>query len=95
MGRRSNNSARLEQEKPRRRRQEPTLRRVKKRYCQFCQEKIAHVDWKDVSVLRKYVSERGKIRTRRVTGTCPRHQRQVATAVKCAREMALIGYLRP
>jgi len=51
------------------------------------------VDWKDSSLLRKYVSDRGKIRSRRVTGLCPQHQREVAVAVKNAREMALLPYV--
>ena len=54
--------------------------------------KAKEVDYKDVSVLRKFVSDRGKIRARRVTGNCVQHQRDVATAVKNAREMALLPY---
>ena len=59
-------------------------------YCSFCKEKIDEVDFKDVSALRRLMSEKGKIRSRRVTGTCRRHQIQVAVAVKRAREMALL-----
>jgi small subunit ribosomal protein S18 len=51
------------------------------------------VDWKDTSLLRKYISDRGKIRGSRVTGLCPQHQREVAVAVKNAREMALLPYI--
>jgi small subunit ribosomal protein S18 len=51
------------------------------------------VDYKDVSLLRRFISDRGKIRARRVTGTCTQHQRDVATAVKNAREMALLPYV--
>jgi small subunit ribosomal protein S18 len=54
--------------------------------------KITHVDWKDVDLLRKFVSDRGKIRARRVTGLTPQQQKQVATAIKNAREMALLPY---
>jgi small subunit ribosomal protein S18 len=61
-----------------------------RRYCHFCQENIDEVDFKDLAALRRTVSERGKIRSRRVTGTCRRHQLQVAVAVKRAREMALL-----
>ena len=68
-------------------------RRGKKRYCQFCADQRDYVDYKDISQLRKYMSERGKIRARRVTGNCARHQRLVATAVKNAREMALLPYV--
>ncbi|MHB8490975.1 MAG: 30S ribosomal protein S18 [Solirubrobacteraceae bacterium] len=61
--------------------------------CQHCREKIAHVDYKDVSALRRFVSERGKIRSRRITGACRKHQSQVASAVKLARELALLPYV--
>ncbi|MET8846232.1 30S ribosomal protein S18 [Amycolatopsis sp. NPDC004625] len=54
--------------------------------------KITHVDWKDTELLRKFVSDRGKIRARRVTGLTPQQQKQVATAIKNAREMALLPY---
>ena len=54
--------------------------------------KIAHVDWKDADLLRKFISDRGKIRARRVTGNCVQHQRDVAIAVKNAREVALLPY---
>lgn len=54
---------------------------------------MLYVDFKDVSLLRKFVSDRGKIRARRVTGTCAQHQRDVAAAVKNAREVALLPYV--
>lgn len=63
------------------------------RPCAFCKENVDHIDWKETSVLRKYMSDRGKIRGRRVNGNCPRHQRQVANAIKNAREMALLPYI--
>lgn len=53
---------------------------------------LTQVDWKDVNMLRKFISDRGKIRARRVTGLTPQQQRQVATAIKNAREMALLPY---
>ena len=59
----------------------------------FCKEKVAEVDWKNFNQLRRHVSEKGKLRSRRITGTCRRHQRQVAVAVKRAREMALLPYV--
>jgi small subunit ribosomal protein S18 len=59
----------------------------------FCRDRVTHVDYKDVSLLRRFISDRGKIRARRVTGTCTQHQRDVATAVKNAREMALLPYV--
>ena len=70
----------------------PPIRKPKKKVCVFCQERIAYVDYKDTGLLRKYISDRGKIRARRVTGNCTRHQRDVATAIKNAREMALLPY---
>lgn len=81
------------QSKRRRRRPEQTRGRVKKRVCYFCTDRIDYIDYKDTAVLRKYMSERAKIRARRVTGNCPRHQREVAVAIKNAREMALLPYL--
>jgi small subunit ribosomal protein S18 len=68
------------------------LKRGKKKYCQFCADKTTYLDYKDIALLRKFVSDRGKIRARRVTGNCSQHQRLVATAVKNAREMALLPY---
>ena len=77
----------------RRRRNEMSTRRVKKKVCHFCQEKVDYIDWKDVALLRRYMSDRAKIRARRVSGNCPRHQREVAVAIKSAREMALLPYV--
>ena len=65
----------------------------RKRNCYYCREKITEVDYKNANQLRRYVSEKGKIRSRRITGACRRHQRQVAVAVKRAREMALLPYV--
>jgi small subunit ribosomal protein S18 len=61
--------------------------------CPYCRDKIDQVDYKDVSMLRRFISERGKIRSRRITGACRRHQSQVARAVKRARELALLPYV--
>ena len=61
--------------------------------CYFCKEKIQEVDYKNFNQLRRYISEKGKIRNRRVTGACRRHQGQIAIAVKRAREMALLPYV--
>jgi small subunit ribosomal protein S18 len=61
--------------------------------CQHCRDKIEQVDYKDVGTLRKFVSEKGKIRSRRITGACRRHQNQIARAVKRARELALLPYV--
>jgi small subunit ribosomal protein S18 len=65
----------------------------RRKSCYFCREKIDEVDYKNYNQLRRYVSEKGKIRSRRITGACRRHQRQVAVAVKRAREMALLPYV--
>jgi small subunit ribosomal protein S18 len=67
-------------------------KKQKRKVCIFCKDRVAYVDYKDVPTLRKFVSERGKIRARRVTGNCAQHQRDVASAVKNAREMALLPY---
>ncbi|HEY8456149.1 MAG TPA: 30S ribosomal protein S18 [Actinopolymorphaceae bacterium] len=69
-----------------------TVRKPKKKVCVFCKEKISYVDYKDTTLLRKFISDRGKIRARRVTGNCTQHQRDVATAIKNAREVALLPY---
>jgi len=66
--------------------------RRKKRVCQFCVDKITSIDYKDIAKLRKYVSERGKILPRRVTGNCAKHQRAMTINVKRARHMALMVY---
>jgi len=66
---------------------------AKRKVCHFCKDKVEEVDWKNHNQLRRYVSEKGKIRSRRITGACRRHQRQVAVAVKRAREMALLPYV--
>ncbi len=82
-------------------RRRPTRRRDKKggpgssrrKPCLFCKDKIEQVDYKDTGSLRRFVSERGKIRSRRITGACRRHQGQGARAVKRARELALLPYV--
>jgi small subunit ribosomal protein S18 len=61
--------------------------------CPFCREKIDVVDYKDLSALRRAISDKGKIRSSRVTGACRRHQSQLATAVKRAREVGLLPYV--
>ncbi len=68
------------------------LRRGRPKVCYFCKEKVGYVDYKDTALMRRFMSDRGKIRARRVTGTCQRHQRDIALAVKNAREMGLLSY---
>ena len=67
-------------------------RRVKKKPCALCRDKTDWVDYKDIPMLRKYMSDRGKIRSRRVTGNCAQHQRALAQAIKTARELVLLPY---
>ncbi len=66
---------------------------VRKRNCLFCREKIEEVDYKEVALLKRFLSEKGKIRSRRITGACRKHQSQISVAVKRAREMALLPYV--
>jgi small subunit ribosomal protein S18 len=77
--------------RPRRRERRPANSRRKP--CLHCREKVAQIDYKDVTALRRFISERGKIRSRRITGACRRHQSQIARAVKIARELALLPYV--
>ena len=70
----------------------PVVRKPKKKLNPLKAAKIEAVDYKDTALLRKFISDRGKIRARRVTGNCTQHQRDVATAVKNSREMALLPY---
>ena len=71
----------------------PTLRRgARPKPCTFCDTHAAWVDYKDLSTLRRFVSDRGKIRARRATGTCAQHQRDLAGAVKLSRELGLLPY---
>jgi len=67
----------------------------RKRYCQFCKEETEFIDYKDTTLLRKYMTDRGKIKPSRVTGACTQHQHDVAVAIKRAREMALVPYVVP
>lgn len=65
----------------------------RKKVCQFCVDKVTEIDYKETAKLRKYISERAKIVPRRVTGTCAKHQRQLAVAIKRARVVALLPYV--
>jgi small subunit ribosomal protein S18 len=67
----------------------------KKKYCPFCKDATEYIDYKDTQNLRKYVTDRGKIKPRRVTGVCTQHQHELAMAIKRAREMALLPYVVP
>jgi len=76
-----------------RRRTGPTTAPGRRKSCHLCRDKVDEIDYKNLGQLRRYISERGKIRSRRITGACRRHQLQVAAAVKRAREMALLPYV--
>lgn len=67
-------------------------RRSKKKVCNFCVDKMENIDYKDVNRLKKYMTERGKILPRRITGNCAKHQRALTIAIKRARTMALLPY---
>lgn len=67
-------------------------RQPRRKYCPFCKDKIEFIDYKDAQTLRRYITDRGKIKSRRVTGVCAQHQHELATAIKRAREMALLPY---
>ena len=65
----------------------------KRRFCSFCADKVEAIDYKDPSKLRRYISDSGKIESRRRTGTCAKHQRVLAVAIKRARHLALLPYV--
>ena len=79
--------------KPRRRDRKGGTGSGRRKPCLFCREKIEQVDYKDTPTLRRFISEKGKIRSRRISGACRRHQNQLATAIKRARELALLPYV--
>lgn len=66
---------------------------VRRKVCRFCAEKVRDIDYKQIQVLRTFLSESGKILSSRVTGNCARHQRQLSRAIKCARNLALLPYV--
>ena len=65
-------------------------RRPRRKVCTFCVDKVEHIDYKDVAKLRRFITERGKILPRRISGNCAKHQRQVTVAIKRARNIALL-----
>ncbi len=68
-------------------------RKGRRKVCQFCVDKVECIDYKDVAKLKKFTSERAKILPRRVTGTCAKHQRELTTAIKRARHLAMLPYI--
>ncbi len=67
-------------------------RRPRKKVCAFCVDKVEHIDYKDAGKLRRFITERGKILPRRISGNCAKHQRQVTLAIKRARNIALLPF---
>ena len=70
----------------------PRGRKPRRKVCQFCVDKVANIDYKDLNRLRRFISERGKILPRRMSGNCAKHQRQLSEAIKRARAIALLPY---
>jgi len=68
-------------------------RRGRRKVCKFCADKAAHIDYKDIRTLEKFVTESGKIMSRRMSGVCAKHQRELAIAIKRARVVALLPYV--
>ena len=68
-------------------------KRAKKKVCLFCVDKVESIDYKDTAKLKKYITERGKIVPRRISGNCAKHQRQLTTAIKRARQIALLPFV--
>ena len=69
------------------------IKRPRKKVCMFCADKIDYIDYKDTAKLRRYITERGKIVPRRISGCCAKHQRQLTTAIKRARVIALLPFI--
>lgn len=68
------------------------MRRAKRKVCAFCVDKAENIDYKDVPKLKKYITERGKILPRRISGTCAKHQRELTDAIKRSRNIALLPF---
>ena len=71
----------------------PAVRAKRRKVCIFCADKVSFIDYKDSAKLRKFISERGKILPRRISGTCAKHQRELNTAIKRSRQVALLPYV--
>ena len=75
------------------RKMRPRNRKIRRKVCGFCVDKLDNIDYKDTVKLRKYITERGKIMPRRMSGVCAKHQRELAIAIKRARTIALLPYV--
>ena len=82
----------MSEDRGERRAPRPRGRKPRRKVCTFCTDKIEYIDYKDVNRLRRFVNERGKIMPRRMTGTCAKHQRELAVAIKRARIVALLPF---
>lgn len=85
-----------QQSKPAEKKERPNnsqQRRPRKKVCSFCAEKAENIDYKDINKLKKFITERAKIMPRRMTGTCAEHQRKLTTAIKKARQIALLPFI--
>lgn len=69
------------------------MRRQRKKVCSFCSDKTTHIDYKDIAKLKRFISERGKILPRRISGNCAKHQREMTRSIKQARHIALLPYV--
>ena len=69
------------------------VKKYRKKVCYFCRSKIDHIDYKDTQTLKRYISDKNKIKAKRITGACVQHQKGLANAIKIAREMALLPYV--
>lgn len=65
----------------------------RRKFCRFCADKVPFIDYKDIKTIRSYITERGKILSRKMTGTCSVHQRELTTAIKRARTIALVPFM--
>lgn len=65
----------------------------RKKFCRFCSDKVSFIDYKDIKTLRSYMTERGKILSRKITGTCSSHQRELTKAIKRARNIAFLPFM--
>jgi len=80
--------------RPRKRKKKGFYRGKSRKVCEFCVEKKLDIDYKNLDLMNKYINDRGKVKPRRATGACAKHQRKITTEIKRAREMALIPYTR-
>ena len=84
----------MSEDRGERRAPRPRGRKPRRKVCTFCTDKIEYIDYKDVNRLRRFVNERGKIMPRRMSGVCAEHQRALASAIKSARQVALLPYVQ-